>query len=141
MKPGQLELMLDYPACMGNAVECPRVYCPLNLGEKAKVRCAMAIATVVGPLEVEEIAAVAGEDAKNISFILRKAMRKAGPMLAVIRGEAYTGRRCRVCGGPLPPHKILCSDACRRRARRKSWQAYQQRVSEAIAQAKARGQR
>jgi hypothetical protein len=121
MKPGQLELLLDYPACMALASACPRLFCPYNLGERAKRRCAMAIATVTGGLEVAEIAKVSGLHRRNVDLALRSAIRKLGPKMALVTGKPYDQvlRPCRICHKPFRPEgaERLCSDACRQESR------------------------
>jgi hypothetical protein len=131
MRPGQLDLVLDYPSCMANAIDCERLSCPYSMGSKAKVRCSMAVATVSGALEAQEIAELTGEDVHAVQKLLRSALRKAGPRLAVIHGRAFDPdkRVCPICKvTEVATVRTPCSDACRAAARRRSWQKYNERA-------------
>lgn len=134
MKTGQLELTLDYPGCMAGAESCERIHCPYNLGAKAAVRCAMAVATVTGGLEVAEIAKLIGVHKNYVGQTLRSAMRKLGPQLALVVGKEYDPdkRICWICGDTFAPRLAggtdkSCSDGCRAQGRKTAWRGYNHR--------------
>jgi hypothetical protein len=121
MKPGQLELTLDYPHCMVLAETCARIFCPYNLGERATTRCAMEVAER-GELTMSEIAEITGDDREYLDRILRSAIRKLGPNLEVITGQTYDPRKrpCAHCHKPFKGTGRMCSATCRLTAKRQS---------------------